>query len=304
MKIVLAGATGFVGSALVRRLLEDGHSLTVLSRRVDAFKDMPSQNLKVEIWDGKTAGVWTQALEGADAVVNLAGESIAAGRWTSARKKALRDSRLETTRALVQAIAALSNKPKLLINASAVGFYGDVPRGPVTESSLGGRGFLAELCAAWESEARKAEGHGLRVVLLRLGVVLEREGGALPKFLTPFNLYIGGPLGSGRQYFPWVHRGDVVGIVLFVLRQPQLFGAFNVSAPGVLTMKDFCSALGRAMGRPSWAPVPGFVLKTLLGEMSEMLLTGQQAVPARLQQAGYEFRFPEAETALRNILQK
>ncbi len=304
MKIVLAGATGFIGRALVRRLLEEGHTVTILSRRANAFREYPSKDLKVEAWDGQTAGAWVSVLEGADAIVNLAGESIAGGRWTPARKKALRDSRLNSTRALVAAIAKASQKPKSLVNASAVGYYGDVPNGDVTENSLKGRGFLPDLCDEWEAEAKKAEASGLRVVLLRLGVVLEREGGALEKFLTPFSLFIGGPLGSGRQFFPWVHRGDVVGAILYTLQNAELSGAFNVASPGILTMRQFCSALGRAMGRPSWAPVPGFVLKVMLGEMSEMLLGGQRAIPARLEKAGYKFRYPEAESALRQILQK
>ncbi len=304
MKIILSGATGFIGRALVSRLLEDGHSVIILSRQAEAFRKMPSPALKVEAWDGRTSGAWVSALEGADAVVNLAGENIAGGRWTAARKKALRDSRLNSTRALVAAIATASKKPKLLVNASAVGFYGDVPHGDVTENSLKGRGFLPDLCAEWEGEAKKAEASGLRVVLLRFGVVLEKEGGALPKFLPPFRFFAGGPLGSGRQYFPWVHRGDVLGVILFTLQNPSLSGAFNVTSSGALTMKEFCSALGRAMGRPSWASVPSFVLKALFGEMSDMLLTGQKALPVRLEQAGYRFRFPEAEMALRNILQK
>lgn len=278
--------------------------MTILSRRANAFREYPSKDLKVEAWDGQTAGAWVSVLEGADAIVNLAGESIAGGRWTPARKKALRDSRLNSTRALVAAIAKASQKPKSLVNASAVGYYGDVPNGDVTENSLKGRGFLPDLCDEWEAEAKKAEASGLRVVLLRLGVVLEREGGALEKFLTPFSLFIGGPLGSGRQFFPWVHRGDVVGAILYTLQNAELSGAFNVASPGILTMRQFCSALGRAMGRPSWAPVPGFVLKVMLGEMSEMLLGGQRAIPARLEKAGYKFRYPEAESALRQILQK
>ena len=304
MKIVLAGATGFIGSALVRRLLEDGHSVVVLSRRTDAFKELSSTKLKTAVWDGHNSGTWASQLEGADAVINLSGENIAGGRWTAARKKTLRDSRLLSTRAIVSAIGAASEKPKLLINTSAVGFYGDVPSGTVTEHSLQGSGFLAELCGEWEAEAKKAEVFHVRVVLLRLGVVLEKEGSALQKLLTPFQFFVGGPLGSGRQYFPWVHRGDVLGVVLYALQNPDLSGAYNVTSPGVLSMKEFCSVLGRVSRRPSWAPVPAFVLKVLLGEMAGMLLTGQKAVPTRLEQAGYHFRYPEAEGALRQILQK
>lgn len=304
MKIVLAGATGFVGRALVKRLLENGHELVVLSRRVDAFKDTLSPNLKIEPWDGCTSGAWASKLDGADAIVNLAGEGIADKRWTKQRKEALRSSRLDSTRALVSAIAAASKKPSVLVNASAVGFYGPVESGDVTESSPKGSGFLADLCAEWEEEAKKAEASGMRVVRLRLGVVLEKEGGALPKFLPPFRFYAGGPLGSGRQYFPWVHRGDVVGAVVYALEKPALSGPVNVTAPGVVTMGEFCSELGKAMGRPSWAPVPEFALRLLLGEVAGMLVTGQKAVPKRLEEAGYRFRHPEAGPALRHILKK
>ena len=297
MKILIGGSHGLVGTALIKSLETAGHEIFRLVRHA------PSSKTEVE-WSPDRYSIALARIEGFDAVVNLAGESIASGRWTSARKKTLRDSRLNSTRVLVGALASAAQKPKLLVNASAVGFYGDVPNGDVTENSLKGTGFLPDLCAEWEAEAKKAEASGLRVVLLRLGVVLEREGGALQKFLPPFNFFVGGPLGSGRQYFPWVHRGDVVGAVLFALQNPSLSGPVNVVSPGVLTMSGFCLALGRAMGRPSWAPVPGFVLKILLGEMSEMLLGGQKVLPARLEKAGYKFRYPEAESALRQILKK
>ena len=302
MKIVIAGGTGFIGRALVKRLLEDGHRLIVLSRRVDAFKNTPSANIKVEAWDGRTQGVWASQLDGADAVVNLSGEGIADRRWTEKRKQALRSSRLDSARAIVSAIGSCSKKPTVLVNASAVGYYGDVPAGDVSEDSPKGRGFLADLCAEWESEAKKAEAFGVRVVWLRLGIVLEKEGGALRKIVPPFRFFIGGPLGSGRQYFPWVHRGDVIGTIVYALQNPSLSGPFNVTAPGVLTMKEFCLVLGEVLERPSWLPAPEFALRLLLGEMAGMLVTGQRAVPKRLEQAGYRFRYPEAETALRQLL--
>lgn len=304
MKIVLAGATGFIGRALVKRLLEDRHQVVVLSRRVDAFKDIASPDLKVESWDGKTAGAWAFQLEGADAVVNLAGEGVADARWSAARKDVLRESRLNSTRALVAALCACRQKPSVLVNASAVGYYGDVPEGDVPESAPKGRGFLADLCAEGEAEAMKAAACGARVVTLRIGVVLEKDGGALKKFLPPFRFFVGGPLGSGRQYFPWVHRADVVGAIEHALKNRELSGPANVAAPGILTMKGFCSVLGRSLGRPSWAPVPGFALKLLLGEMAGMLLTGQKALPTRLEQTGYRFRYPDASSALADILRK
>ncbi len=303
MKIVIAGGTGFIGRALVKRLLEDHHKVVVLSRKVDAFRETQSADLKVEAWDGQTPGAWASQLEGADAVVNLSGEGIADKLWSAKRKRALRESRLHSTRALVGAIAEAHQKPKVLVSASAVGFYGPVASGDVPDNSSKGRGFLADLCAQWEEEAKKAEAFGLRVVLLRLGVVLEKEAGALPKFLFPFRFYAGGPLGSGHQFFPWVHRVDVVGTVLYALQNSSVSGPVNVVSPGVLTMGEFCSVLGKVLNRPSWAPVPTFVLYLLLGEMASMLVTGQKAVPKRLTEAGYHFRYPDADIALRNILQ-
>lgn len=304
MKIVLAGATGFVGRALVKRLLEGGHELVVLSRRVDAFKDTLSPKLKIEPWDGRTAGAWASRLDGTDAVVNLSGEGIADKRWTKGRKLALRSSRLDTTRALVSAITSVSKKPSVLVNASAVGFYGPVEKGDVTETAPKGSGFLADLCAQWEWEAKKAEASGLRVVMLRFGVILEKEGGALLKFLLPFRLFAGGPLGSGRQYFPWIHRGDAVGAVIHAIEKPSLSGPVNVTAPGSATMGEFCEALGAVMHRPSWAPVPELILRPLLGEVAGMLVTGQRAVPKKLQESGYRFRYPDVRTALTHILRK
>ena len=285
---------------VARELLEEilrgeNHEVTILSRHAGEAAVM---------WDAHTVGAWASRLEGADAIVNLVGEGIVGKRWTTKQKEILRSSRLDSTRALVSAISQTSSRPKILINASAVGFYGNVPEGDVTEDSPKGKGFLADLCAEWEAEAKKAQALGVRTVLLRLGVILEKDGGALQKFLPPFRFFVGGPLGSGRRYFPWVHREDVVGAILYALKDPSFSGTFNMTAPGVLTMKEFCSVLGKVMGRPSWAPVPSFVLKALLGEMSEMLLTGQKVVSNRLQDKGFRFRYPSAEKALSAILQK
>ncbi len=301
MKIVVAGGTGFIGKEVVRKLLDRGHDVVVLSRRVAAFKEIASPQLKIELWDAKTIGLWKSQLDGADAVINLTGESIAAKRWTAAQKKVLRDSRLQSASALLEAIKSASQKPKILINASAVGFYGSVPAGDVTEKDAKGQGFLADLCAEWESEVMKASSMGLRVVLLRIGIVLEKDGGALQKFIPPFQFYVGGPLGSGKQWFPWVHKMDVVGAILFALDHETLSGPVNVTAPGVVTMNEFCAALGRAMRRPSWAPVPAFALKLLLGEMADMLTGGQRAIPKRLTESGFKFRYPQADQALSKI---
>jgi uncharacterized protein (TIGR01777 family) len=301
VKVIVAGGSGFIGKILVERLLSQNHQVVVLSRRTIAFNDALSENLKVEPWDAKASGSWARQLEDADAVVNLSGAGIADKRWTRERKMILRDSRLDSTRILVSSIHRCVHKPKVLVNASAVGYYGTAVNTEVTEDSPQGKGFLADLCGAWEAEAKKAQTDGTRVVLVRTGIVLEKEGGALQKFILPFRFFVGGPLGSGNQYFPWIHRDDALGAILYCLENSTVSGPVNVTAPEVLTMKEFCRVLGQTMGRPSWAPVPEFVLKILLGEMTEMLVTGQRAVPKRLQSFGYHFQFSHATEALRDI---
>lgn len=301
MKVLVAGATGFVGKALVKRLLDEEHEVFVLSRRSDAFKNLPSASLKVQTWDGQNVGHWSKLLEDVDVVVNLAGEGIADQPWSTEQKRKIKASRLDATRTLVNATARSLSRPRVWVNASAVGYYGNVPEGDVTEDSPKGKGFLPDVCADWEEQALNAADLGLRVVLLRFGIVLEKDGGALKKFILPFKWYAGGPLGSGKQWFPWVHRDDVVGAILFAIEHERLSGPVNVTAPEPLRMKEFCQELGRAMKRPSWAPVPGFVLKLVLGELSEMLLTGQRVIPQRLTQAGYSFKYPQASLALASL---
>lgn len=296
MKILLAGCTGFIGKSLILELLKKGHSLILLSRDPSKITARPS--LSILPWDGKTTDLWSRSAEGVDAVINLSGEGIADKRWSNARKKALVDSRVHSTQAIVQFIHHASKKPAVFINASAVGFYGNVPQGDVTETHPKGNGFLADTCAAWEQEALAAEGTGTRTVLLRIGIVLERGGGALSKMLFPFKIFAGGPLGSGKQWFPWIHRDDVVGAVLFALENSSLSGPVNLAAPQALTMGEFCKALGKVISRPSWAPVPGFMLKLILGEMADMLLGGQKAVPGKLLASGYTFKYPDIQSAL------
>lgn len=299
MKIVLAGATGFIGQRLVQQLQQGGHSLTLLTRH-RAISNQTSTPFA--LWDAKTVGDWARHIDGADAVINLAGEPIAAKRWTHAQKERILSSRLNSTGAIVDAIAKAAKKPEVLINASAVGYYGDVKEGEVTESHPPAEDFLGTTCARWEQAAREAERSGVRVVLVRTGIVLEQNGGALKKMLLPFRLFAGGPLGSGNQWFPWIHIDDEVGAIAFALANKNLSGPVNLAAPEPTTMREFCKAMGRAMGRPSWAPVPGFALQILLGEMSTMLLGGQKVVPKKLQEAGYRFKFPQLDVALRDVL--
>lgn len=301
MNIVLAGGTGFIGKALREALIARGDQVTLLTR--DAAAASASWGLmKAALWDGKTGGDWTKAVDGADAVINFSGEKVDEGRWTAERKLVLTKSRLDSTRALVAAIAAAKKRPQTLLNASAVGYYGAAPQGMMTESSPQGADFLAALCGQWEREAFAAEKLGVRVATLRLGVVLGEDGGALAKMALPFKLFLGGPLGDGRQPLPWIHRDDVVGAVLFLLGHEKVFGPVNLVAPQALTNAEFAAALGRALHRPCWATAPAFLMRLAIGEMADMILRGQRVEPRRLLGAGYTFEHPTADGALSAIL--
>lgn len=301
MKIMIAGGTGFIGGQLVAQLRKKDHEVFLLSRSERKNTDPKIHYLP---WDGKSMGSWAEEMKAMDAVINLAGESIAEKRWSPTQKTKIIQSRVLATRAIVEAISKSDPKPKVLINASAVGYYGNVSEGEVNESHAKGTGFLAETCDAWEKEANRAEVLGLRTVFLRIGIVLEKGGGALSKILPPFQMFAGGPLGSGKQWFPWIHRDDVVGIILFALENESLSGPVNTTAPNPVTMRDFCRDLGNAIHRPSWAPVPAFALNILLGEMSSMLLGGQKAVPEKLLKQHFIFKFPVLGGALDDILGK
>lgn len=318
MRLVISGGTGLIGSALARRLQEDGHEVVILTR--SAAVPAAGGGGSAGVGDGRRRYVpwtaapirpgepeppWWAAVAGAAAVVNLAGESIAAGRWTPRRKERIRESRLQATRALVQAIEAVEPRPAVLVSGSAVGYYG--PRGDevVDEATPAGDDFLSRVCVAWEAEARKAAASGVRVVLVRTGLVFAREGGALPRLVLPFRLGAGGPLGGGRQWMPWIHLDDLVALLAFLLEGPGLEGPFNGTAPNPVTNRDFARSLGKMLHRPSWLPAPAFALRLALGEMADaLLLSGQRAVPRRAEQAGFRFRFPEVEPALRDLLSR
>ncbi len=297
MRLLVTGGTGFIGQPLCRTLSEQGHVLTVLTRAASAAGHV-SNRVRAVQWEPGRGGEWERAVAEADAVINLAGEPIAAHRWRVAQKQHIVSSRMETTRALVAAMRRASPKPALLINASAIGYYGPHGDEPLTEEAASGAGFLAETCRQWEAEAMAAESLGMRVVRLRIGIVLGQGGGALSKMTPPFRAFVGGPLGTGRQWMSWIHREDVIGLIAWLLTQPQASGAFNATAPEPATMRQFCQALGRTLQRPSWAPVPSFLLRVLLGEMAEMLLTGQRVLPARAQSLGYRFRYPTLQASL------
>jgi uncharacterized protein len=307
MKIIIAGGTGFLGSPLAEMYAEDGHDVRVLTRslepgatRHDPGTGVPGITRVGWVADGGT-GPWATALDGADAVINLSGESLGATRWSEASKKRFRESRLLATRSLATAIRGATTPPAVLISGSAVGFYGPSDTQALTEKDPPGTDFLAELCADWEREARQAERPGTRVVLLRTGIVLERSGGALQQMMRPFKFFVGGPMGSGRQYMSWIHRLDWIEIVRWIVTTPQVTGPVNATAPHPVTNRHLARALGRAMRRPSLLPAPGFALKIVVGEFANSLLTGQRVLPACAQANGYHFRYPEIEQAFWGI---
>jgi uncharacterized protein (TIGR01777 family) len=302
MKIVLAGGTGFIGGALVSALLERGDTVVLLTRDPAAAQRHWDGKVDARLWNGRDPGPWVMAVDGADAVINLAGESVAGGRWTPERKLALIKSRVDSTRALIAALEAAKERPLVLVNASAVGYYGILPEGGCAEDAPRGSDFLAALCGQWERDAREADKLGVRTVMARFGVVLGKGGGALAKMLTPFKLGVGGPLGSGRQPFPWIHVDDAVGTILFAIDDAKLTGPVNVTAPEPATNAGFTKALGRALRRPAFLPAPAFALRLALGEMSSLLLGGQRAAPKKLLAQGYKFRHPSLDGALASLL--
>lgn len=293
-KIIVAGGTGLLGTALVGALQDDRHMVVVLTRR-------PTRDNEVR-WSPQYAeGLWTAALDNAHAVINLAGASIAGGRWTTARKAAIRDSRIQATGALVKAIAASGQPPPIFISSSAVGYYGSRGDEPVTETTAPGSDFLAHVCRDWEAAASQLS-PAARVVLLRSGVVLARHGGALPQMALPFKLFAGGPAGSGRQFMSWIHLHDWVATVKWALASQHIAGPLNVTAPEPVTNEDFSRSLGRVLGRPAWLKAPSFALRLMLGEMADaLILGGQRVLPAVAQQHGFAFQYPTLESALRQI---
>ena len=303
MQIVVAGGTGFIGRPLCVALCQEGHRVTLLTRRIEAQRSYDSTVTAVE-WNGREAGSWEHCLDGADAVINLAGAPIADGRWNDARKQLLMDSRVFTTRLLVEALSRCSSKPRTLINASGIGYYGARDDRALDEGAARGQGFLSYLCFLWEAEALRAAEFGVRVVMLRTGMVLEQDGGALPKMLLPFRFFAGGPIMPGTQWVSWIHRRDHIGLIKWALTTPSISGPINAVAPGAVTMKQFCGSIGRILHRPSWLPVPGFALRVALGELGTLMTTGQHVTPAKALSRGYVFQYPKLEPALRAIMTK
>ncbi|MBK6408069.1 MAG: TIGR01777 family protein [Holophagales bacterium] len=296
MKVVVTGGTGFLGRGLVAALLEKGHAVDVVTRD-PANAPVPG---------GARAVSWTElasAVDGAGAVVNLAGESIAQ-RWTAPAKARIVGSRASAAERVGAAIRAAKSRPAVLVNASAVGFYGNRGDEEVSEATGPGTGFLAETTLAWEEAARRAAPEGVRLVLLRIGIVLGEEGGALSKMLLPFRLGLGGPLGSGNQWMPWIHRDDLVTLLVASLEDPRFDGPVNATAPAPVRMKEFAATLGKVLHRPAFAPAPAFAMRFAMGEMASLVLDGQRVLPAKASSLGFRFRFARLEPALREILDR
>ena len=300
MRIIIAGGSGFLGSALTTQLAADGHHTVILTRHPASAPPHPHTTYETWSPNGQT-GPWAKTLDGADAVINLSGESIAGKRWSDAQKQKIRESRLLATRSLTAAIRDATKTPRAFISGSAVGYYGDRGDETLTEASAPGDGFLAAVCKDWEAAASTVSDL-TRVVLVRTGIVLDRHAGALPKMLPPFYLFAGGPIGSGRQYTPWIHKIDWARLVSWAATTDAVRGAVNATGPRPVTNREFSTALGHALRRPSVMPAPAFALRLALGEMADaLLLSGQRALPARAVDSGFSFRFSNIDAALADI---
>lgn len=315
MKVAIAGATGFVGSRLVEKLQAAGHQVVVLSRdAAKASRVFPASaypNLAVVAYTPAESGDWQKSIAGCDAVVNLAGVPIAEERWTQARQQAILDSRKLTTAKLVEAIVHANPRPSVLVSASAIGYYGTSETAEFDENSPAGNDFLAAVCKDWEAAAQPAKNAGTsaqpaknaetRLAILRLGIVLGM-GGALAKMLPPFKLFAGGPIGTGKQWFSWVHREDVVDLILYALQNSQVQGVLNATAPNPVRMNELCETLGEVLKRPSWLPVPSFALELLLGDGAKLVLEGQKVLPKQTLASGFQYQYPTLKLALEEIL--
>ncbi|WP_330203765.1 thylakoid membrane protein ThyD [Cyanobacterium sp. DS4] len=304
MKIAITGATGFIGEQLVNKLAIK-HQIVIFTRNIEkaksAFKASLLSNLEFVSYTPKQAGEWQKKIDGCDAVVNLAGAPIAE-RWTTDYKREILESRQLGTRMIVEAISQGENKPKVLINASAIGYYGTSETETYTEISPAGNDFLAEVCQSWENEAQKVTSEGVRLAIFRLGIVLG-NGGALAKMIPPFKIFAGGPIGSGKQWFSWVHIDDVVNMIENALTSDNIEGIFNATAPYPVTMNQLCETLGNVLKRPSWLPVPSIALELLLGDGAKVVLEGQKVLPQKTQEVmNYDFQYSNLKSALEDIV--
>ena len=300
MKIAISGATGFVGSRLVAKLHAEGHRILVLTRNTTfAQKVFPPQafpNLEIIAYTPIVSGAWQDTIAGCDGVVNLAGEPIAEGRWTPERKQEILNTRKLGTQKIVEAIAKSQPQPSVLINTSAIGYYGTSETASFDEDSANGKDFLAQVCQEWEAEARKVKDTNVRLVILRFGIILG-NGGALGKMITPFKLFAGGPIGTGQQWFSWIHLDDIVSLIIQALTKSTMEGVYNGTAPQPVSMNDLSTTMGKVMNRPSWLPVPGFAIEAILGDGAKVVLEGQQVLPKRTLESGFEYQYPNLQSS-------
>lgn len=305
MKVAITGATGFVGSRLVEKLQKQDMKILVLTRNTEqARKLFPISaypNVEITAYTPKISGSWQNELANCEGVVNLAGAPISEGRWTPERKQEILNSRKLTTQRIVEAIANSTVKPKVLINASAIGYYGTSETATFDENSSLGKDFLAQVCQDWEAEAQKVTDSKVRLVILRFGIVLG-IGGALGKMITPFKLFAGGPIGSGEQWFSWIHLDDMVNLILHALNTPEMSGVYNATAPHPVRMAELSTTMGEVMNRPSWLPVPAFALEAMLGDGAVVALEGQKVLPKRTLESGFTYEYKDLKPALKEIL--
>ena len=301
MRVVITGATGFIGRALCKALHKD-YEVIALSRDATRAAKSISEWAKIIEWDGRTTGSWFQQANGAFAIINLAGENVASSRWNESKKAGILHSRLDSTRAVIEVIKQANKKPTVVIQTSAIGWYGLSLNESFDEDSPPGKGFLASVCRDIESCAEEIEKLGVRCAVIRTGIVLGRDGGAFPKMVKPFRFYFGGYLGSGRQWFSWIHLDDEVAAIKFLMENEHLKGAFNLTAPQPVTMKEFSKILGKVIHRPVWFNAPAFAARLAFGEMAnEMLLAGQKVLPKRLLNTGFHFKYTNVKQALIDI---
>lgn len=301
MNVLVTGGSGFIGRTLCRSLVHHGMKVTVLSRNPQQTRETLGEEMRVLEWDGRTLGRWDAVLSEASVVINLAGEPVAAGRWTRARQQLIVDSRMKATTLLAQALSRVQTKPRVFISASGVGYYGTSTDRRFDERDGPGSDFLADLCQSWEEAAMAAQSHNTRVVCLRIGMVLDKDGGALAKMVPPFRAFVGGPIAPGTQWVSWIHRADLIGLIEWTLSHDGIAGPINAVAPGTVNMKDFCETLAKVLARPSWLPVPGFALRLAFGELASFMTTGQRVVPKVALDSGFRFQYPQLHLALRSI---
>jgi hypothetical protein len=304
MRVIITGGTGLIGQELAGSLVRDGHEVIALSRRPSQKQPISGSGVRIELWDGKTAQGWGHLAEGAGAIVNLAGENIGAGRWNQARKRAILESRIQAGEAVSEAVANAKVKPAVVVQISGVGYYGIHGDEMISESSSSANDYLSKVCQAWESATAPVEDDGVRRVIARSGVVLSTKGGALPRMLLPFKFFVGGRLGSGKQWISWIHMQDQVAGLRYFIENPNISGVYNLTSPYPIQNAELAKTIGRIMHRPSFFPVPAFAIRLIFGEMATTVLDGQRVLPERLEKAGFVFNYPRIGDALKQLLSR